>query len=91
MTIKAQQQEEKCNMLFFNEYKKLGGKYKTIKKYLTLMDIFVKHTFELYVMGNCSQYDNRDEALKAVCKEAKITKKEASIIFHSIDNIHSYT
>jgi hypothetical protein len=88
---KAQEEEENRNMLFFEEYRRLGGKYKTIKKYSSLADIFIKHTFELFVMGNCSQYNSRFEAIKAVCKEAKISRIEAYIIFNSLNNIHSYS
>tara|TARA_R110002012_G_scaffold313063_1_gene524362 strand:- start:425 stop:1105 length:681 start_codon:yes stop_codon:yes gene_type:complete len=85
-------QKKNTDMLkFFEEYKRLGGKYKTLQKYSSLQKIFIRHTFDLFVMGECSQYNSRDEAIRGVCKEAKISKNEAIIIFHSLDNIHSYT
>ncbi|MAD62963.1 hypothetical protein [Haliea sp.] len=79
---------------FYLQYKKLGGKYKTMKKYNKLHDIFIHHTFNNYMGGGYDDkpmYDNREEALKHFKREAKITWEEVYIVFNSIDNVCGYT
>tara|TARA_R100000656_G_C3893583_1_gene117132 strand:- start:67 stop:339 length:273 start_codon:yes stop_codon:yes gene_type:complete len=75
---------------YYKEYKKLGGN-KTRIEYDINLDIFLKHTLEIYVYGNTTQHDTRSKAWNAVIKEAKITNKELILIFESVDNITTYT
>ena len=75
---------------YYKEYKKLGGN-KTRIEYDINLDIFLKHTLEIYVYGNTAQHDTRSKAWNAVIKEAKITNKELILIFESVDNVTAYT
>ena len=69
---------------YYKEYKKLGGN-KTRIEYDINLDIFLKHTLEIYVYGNTTQHDTRSKAWNAVIKEAKITNKELILIFENRD------
>jgi|GEM_PF-1433282 len=75
---------------WFKEYKRLGGK-KTRKQYEKNVDIFVYHTHDIFIHGDPSKYNSREEALEAVKKEAKIDNKELNKLFDSISNITAWT
>ena len=75
---------------WFEEYKRLGGK-KNRKAYDKNVDIFIYHTHDIFITGDRSMYDSREEALQAVQKEAKIDNRELTKLFDSISNITAYT
>jgi len=75
---------------WFKEYKRLGGK-KNRKAYDKNLDVFVYHTNDIFIHGDMSKYNSREEALQAVKKDLKIDNKELNLIFESIDNITAYT
>ena len=75
---------------WFKEYKRLGGK-KTRKQYEKNVDIFVYHTHDIFIHGDPSKYNSREEALEAVKEDLKIDNKELNLIFQSIDNVTAYT
>ena len=75
---------------YWKEYQKLGGQ-KNRKTYDKNLEIFLDHTLEIFVCGDPVKHDNRQEALKATKKEAKIAYKELNLIFDSVDNVTAYT
>jgi len=75
---------------WFKEYRKLGGK-KSRREYDKNIDIFQEHTWDIFVSGDMSKYNSREEALQAVKKDLKIDNKELNLIFESIDNVTAYT
>jgi len=75
---------------WFKEYKRLGGK-KNRKAYDKNLDVFVHHTNDIFIHGEMSKYNSRQEALEAVKKDLKIDNKELNLIFESIDNVTAYT
>ena len=74
----------------YQEYKKLGGK-KSENEYTNNLEIFFDETLEIFIHGNCIKHDSREEAMKAVMVKAEILVEEVNLIFHSLDNIVSYT
>ena len=75
---------------YFKEYKRLGGK-KNRRQFDKNVDIFTHHTWDIFIHGDATKYDSRQEALEAVKKEANIDNKELNLIFESIDNVTAYT
>jgi len=75
---------------YYKEYQNLGGK-KNRKTYDKNLRIFLDQTLEIFVWGNPVKHDNRQKALKATKKEAKITYEELNLIFDSVDNVSAYT
>ena len=74
----------------YQEYKKLGGQ-KSENEYTNNLEIFFVETLEIFIHGNCIKHDSREEAMKAVMVKAEISVEEFNLIFHSLDNIVSYT
>jgi hypothetical protein len=74
----------------YKEYKKLGGT-KSRREYNKNIDVFQEHTWEIFIFGDLSKYNSREEALEAVKKDLKIDNKELNLIFESIDNVTAYT
>ncbi len=75
---------------YYIEYKKLGGK-KSRSAYQKNQDIFIDHTFDIFIHGDPSRYKSRKAAFEGVKKAAKINNAELNKIFHSIDNVDAYT
>ena len=75
---------------YYIEYKRLGGK-KSRSAYQKNQDIFIDHTFDIFIHGNTSRYKSRKAAFEGVKKAAKINNAELKKIFHSIDNVDAYT
>ena len=75
---------------WWNEYKKLGGK-KSKKQFKKNIDIFMEHTFDIFIHGDPEKYKTRSAALMGAKQAANIDKKELDLIFHSIDNVTAYT
>ena len=78
------------NIEYYNEYKKLGGK-KGKKQFTKNLDIFMDHTFDIFIHGDPEKYKTRRAALMGAKQAANINKKELDLIFHSIDNVTAYT
>ena len=78
------------NIEYYNEYKKLGGK-KGKKQFTKNLDIFMDHTFDIFIHGDPEKYKTRNAALMGAKQAANINKKELDLIFHSIDNVTAYT
>lgn len=76
--------------LHYKEYKKIGGK-NNFKEYSKNYDVFFEHTYDIFIFGDTTKYNSRDESIKAVKKILKITWKEIHLIFHSIDRVTIYT
>ena len=91
---------------FWEEYKSLGGKFKTRETYEKYSKLFVKHTYNSAMGGDCLEnkndepevqsdgnwiYYNMADAIQGFKKASKLTMKEVGIIFESIDNVCSYT
>ena len=75
---------------YYIEYKRLGGK-KSRSAYQKNQDIFIDHTFDIFIHGDPSRYKSRKAAFEGVKKAAKINNAELNKIFHSIDNVDAYT
>ena len=75
---------------WYNEYKRLGGK-KSKKQFLKNVNIFMDHTFDIFIHGDPEKYKTRNAALMGAKQAANIDKKELDLIFHSIDNVTAYT
>tara|TARA_R110002051_G_scaffold248427_1_gene307974 strand:+ start:312 stop:851 length:540 start_codon:yes stop_codon:yes gene_type:complete len=75
---------------WYKEYKKLGGK-KSRREYDKNIDVFQEHTWDIFIHGDPSKYNSREEALEAVKEDLKIDNKELNLIFQSIDNVTAYT
>ena len=75
---------------WYKEYKKLGGK-KSRREYDKNIDVFQEHTWDIFIHGDPSRYNSREEALEAVKEDLKIDNKELNLIFQSIDNVTAYT
>ena len=74
----------------YQEYKKLGGQ-KSANEYTKNLKIFLEETMDIFIVGNTIKHDSREEAMKAVIVKAEISVEEFNLIFHSLDNIVSYT
>uniref|UniRef100_A0AAT9J7L5 ORF28 n=1 Tax=Nitrosopumilaceae spindle-shaped virus TaxID=3065433 RepID=A0AAT9J7L5_9VIRU len=81
---------DEMKKLHYKEYKKIGGK-NNFKEYSKNYDVFFEHTYDIFIFGDTTKYNSRDESIKAVKKILKITWKEIHLIFHSIDRVTSYT
>jgi hypothetical protein len=80
---------------FYDEYVKLNGK-KTKDEYFKMYVIFLKYTTgwiggECYTKLDGNICENRQEEIKLLCIEAKISFNEYNRLLKSIDNIHSYS
>ena len=75
---------------WYKEYRKLGGK-KSRREYDKNIDVFQEHTLDIFIHGDLSKYNSREEALEAVKEDLKIDNKELNLIFQSIDNVTAYT
>lgn len=80
---------------YFMEYRKLGGKYKTYKKYASLMDVFFTHLheleeeadiYDLEVEAGMVIIDNYDNLLERTRKDTKVTRREIEILLDSYIN-----
>ena len=74
----------------YQEYKKLGGQ-KSENEYTNNLKIFLEETMDIFIGGNTIKHDSREEAMKAVMVKAEISVEEFNLIFHSLDNVVSYT
>ena len=52
---------------YFNEYKRLGGK-KSRRQFDQKVAIFIDNTWDIFIHGDPSKYNSRQEALEAVKK-----------------------
>ena len=75
---------------YFDEYKNLGGK-KNKKKYHENLDIFFEETYDLYIDGDTTKHQSREDANWEVIEKANISVKEFNLIFDSVDNVTAYT
>ena len=75
---------------YFDEYKNLGGK-KNKKEYSENLDIFFEETYDLYIDGDTTKHETREDANWEVIEKANISVKEFNLIFDSVDNVTSYT
>ena len=82
--------DEEYKKQYFIEYQKLGGK-KSEDEYIHNCDIFLEETMDIFCFGIMDRYNSRQEALRAVQKGLKISRKEILLIYHSIDEVTSYT
>ena len=64
---------------------------KSRREYDKNIDVFQEHTWDIFIHGDPSRYNSREEALEAVKKDLKIDNKELNLIFESIDNVTAYT
>ena len=60
---------------WYNEYKRLGGK-KSKKQFLKNVNIFMDHTFDIFIHGDPEKYKTRRAALMGAKQAANIDKKE---------------
>ena len=75
---------------YYYEYKKLGGK-KNRRKYFEILDIFLEETYPIFINGDPTKYNSRNESLDAVMEIANIDEDELDILFDSVDSVTSYT
>lgn len=75
---------------YYKEYRNLGGK-KMRDEYDKMVDIFHDHTMDLYIHGDTTKYETRDEAWNGCQKALQINNKEMNRLFESINNITAYT
>jgi len=71
---------------WFNEYKKIGGSFNK-EIYAYFLNVFIASTVNAYTGGDVF---TRDECLTRWNKFIN-NKKEASLIFRSVDNITPYS
>jgi predicted GTPase len=80
---------------YFMEYRRLGGKYKTYKKYASLMDVLLTHLYDLEVEAEIYDLeleegmviiDNYHNLLERTRKDTKITRRETEILLDSYIN-----
>jgi len=76
--------------LYFQEYLDLDGKYRSFKKYKSLMECFIEHTCDIFIKGDTCKYSTCDAAFVGFCKAAKVSFNEGNKVFRSIDNITAY-
>ena len=84
-TIQDEHEEE-----YYKEYKRIGGK-KSKKQYFENLDIFIDETLDIFVFGDLTRYDSREDSMYAVSEIANISMKEVNLIFESVDNVTAYT
>ena len=75
---------------YYYEYKKLGGKEDRME-YFKMLDIFLEETMDIFVTGMMDKYDSREESLGGVMTILKISEDEVMELYHSVDNVTSYT
>jgi len=75
---------------YYYEYKKLGGK-KNRRKYFEILDIFMEETYPIFINGDPTKYNSRNESFNAVMEIANIDDDELDILFDSVDNVTSYS
>jgi hypothetical protein len=75
---------------YYVEYKELGGTH-SINKYFEHYEVFIEETLDIFVGGDTIKHESREEAMEAVQKKLKISDEELYTLFHSIDNVTSYT
>ena len=73
---------------YWIEYQQLGGK-KNRTEYDNELEIFIKHTLDIFVNGDPSVHKTRQEAWNVVGK--LIGYKELDLVFDSVDNVTAYT
>lgn len=78
--------------LFYERYRELGGKLSRAQ-YHHVAAHFVAHTFDIYILGDCTRYACRGEAWHAFAKWLRETypRESADRIFQSQDDVHAYT
>jgi len=79
------------------EYRKLGG-LKSDKEYIVLLNLFYCYTMDAFVMGDIPEWlrkkgcENRDDCFELFVKKClKNDFEEGLLIFHSVDNITTYS
>ena len=58
---------------------------------LTKIDIFIDETLDIFVFGDPTRHDSREDSMYAVSNIANIPMREVNLIFESVDNIDAYT
>ena len=84
-TIQDEHDEE-----YYKEYKRIGGK-KSKKQFFENLDIFIDETLDIFVFGDPTRHDSREDSMYAVSNIANIPMSEVNLIFESVDNIDAYT
>ena len=75
---------------YYEEYKTLGGK-KSKKQYFENLDIFIDETLDIFVFGDTSKYNSREDSMYAVKEIANIPMREVNLILKSVDRVTAYT
>lgn len=76
----------------FKQYRKMKGRLSK-EQYELVAAAFIHHTLDIFVMGDCSKYDSRQDAVegfKAWMKKNEL-KENWRAIFRSIDMVTPYT
>ena len=75
---------------FYEEYQRLGGELQTFEEYKTILNIFLKHTQDIYLYNITTLHKSKIKALEAVIEEAKISWAELDRIHGSVKRAAGY-
>lgn len=75
---------------FYNEYQRLGGELQSVEEYKIILNIFLKHTQDIYLHNITTLHKTKIEALEAVLEEAQISWAEIDRIHGSVKKVAGY-